>query len=48
MSMAVLDRTVKSLEVLDPATDEVVGRIPAGSPEAADAAVRAARAAQPA
>jgi len=38
----------ETLEVLDPATGELVGRIPAGSPEAADAAVRAARAAQPA
>ncbi len=46
--MAVLDRTVQTLDVLDPATGEVVGSIPAGSPEAADAAVRAARAAQPA
>jgi len=34
------------LDVLDPATGEVVGRIPTGSPDAADAAVRAARAAQ--
>jgi acyl-CoA reductase-like NAD-dependent aldehyde dehydrogenase len=40
-------RAVRTLDVLDPATGEVVGRIPAGSPEAADAAVRAARAAQP-
>jgi succinate-semialdehyde dehydrogenase/glutarate-semialdehyde dehydrogenase len=47
-SMAVLDRTMQTLDVLDPATGEVVGSIPAGSPEAADAAVRAARAAQPA
>ena len=36
------------LEVRDPATGEPIGRIPAGSPEAAGAAVRAARAAQPA
>lgn len=36
------------LDVLDPATGGVVGRIPAGSTEAADAAVCAARAAQPA
>ena len=36
------------MDVLDPATGEVVGRIPVGSAEAADAAVRAARAAQPA
>jgi succinate-semialdehyde dehydrogenase/glutarate-semialdehyde dehydrogenase len=35
------------LEVIDPATGEAIGRIPAGSAEAADAAVRAARAAQP-
>ncbi len=34
------------LDVLDPATGELVGRIPAGSPEAVDAAVRAARTAQ--
>src|SRR3954465_12674033 len=37
-----------ALDVRDPATGEVVGTIPAGSPEAADRAVRAARAAQPA
>jgi len=37
----------QTLDVLDPATGEVVGTISAGSPEAADAAVRAARAAQP-
>ena len=37
-----------TLDVCDPATGEVIGQIPAGSPEAADAAVRAARAAQPA
>ena len=36
----------QTLDVLDPATGEVVGTISAGSPEAADAAVRAARAAQ--
>ena len=41
-------RATHSLDVLDPATGEAVGRIPAGSPEAVDAAVRAARAAQPA
>jgi len=41
-------RASASIDVLDPATGEVVGRIPAGSPEAVDAAVRAARAAQPA
>ncbi len=35
-----------TIDVLDPATGEVVGVIPAGSPEAADAAVRAARTAQ--
>jgi acyl-CoA reductase-like NAD-dependent aldehyde dehydrogenase len=40
-------RASAGLDVLDPATGEVVGRIPAGSPDAADAAVRAARAAQP-
>jgi acyl-CoA reductase-like NAD-dependent aldehyde dehydrogenase len=50
--MTVLDLTrnaryTDTIEVLDPATGDVVGRIPAGSPEAADAAVRAARAAQP-
>src|SRR3954468_5706780 len=37
-----------ALDVRDPATGEVVGTIRAGSPEAADRAVRAARAAQPA
>src|SRR5215217_2720068 len=37
-----------ALDVRDPATGEVVGTIPAGSPAAADRAVRAARAAQPA
>jgi acyl-CoA reductase-like NAD-dependent aldehyde dehydrogenase len=43
------ERTAQTpqLDVLDPATGEVVGRIPAGSSEAVDAAVRAARAAQP-
>ena len=51
--MTVLDLTESThkahcLDVLDPATGEVIGRIPAGSPDAADAAVRAARAAQPA
>jgi succinate-semialdehyde dehydrogenase/glutarate-semialdehyde dehydrogenase len=34
------------LDVVDPATDELLDTIPAGDPEAADAAVRAARAAQ--
>jgi acyl-CoA reductase-like NAD-dependent aldehyde dehydrogenase len=43
--MSVLAPTAE-LEVVDPATGEEIGRIPAGSPEAADAAVRAARAAQ--
>jgi acyl-CoA reductase-like NAD-dependent aldehyde dehydrogenase len=51
--MSLLDLTettaaTSRLDVLDPATGEVVGRIPTGSPAAADAAVRAARAAQPA
>jgi len=41
-------RAAASLDVRDPTTGEVVGRIPAGSPEAVDAAVRSARAAQPA
>ena len=36
------------LDVRDPATEELLGRIPAGSAETADQAVRAARAAQPA
>jgi acyl-CoA reductase-like NAD-dependent aldehyde dehydrogenase len=36
------------LEVLDPATGEAIGTIPAGSAESADAAVRAAHAAFPA
>src|SRR3954471_16059777 len=45
--MTLLDSPVAtSLDVRDPATGEVVGTIPPGSPEAADAAVRAARAAQ--
>ena len=48
--MTVLDPTERapahSLDVRDPATGELIGRIPAGSPEAADAAVRAARAAR--
>ena len=35
------------IDVVDPATGELVGRIPAGSTEAADAAVGAARAAAP-
>src|SRR4051794_3060116 len=47
--MTVLDSPPEtSLDVRDPATGEVVGAISAGSPEAADRAVRAARAAQPA
>src|SRR3954470_5624124 len=37
-----------AIDVRDPATGEVVGSIPAGSPEAVDHAVLAARAAQPA
>src|SRR3954470_219504 len=37
-----------SLDVCAPATGEVVGSIPPGSPDAADGAVRAAREAQPA
>src|SRR3954470_5088261 len=37
-----------ALDVRDPASGELVGTIPAGSPEAAHRAVRAARAAQPA
>jgi acyl-CoA reductase-like NAD-dependent aldehyde dehydrogenase len=41
-------RSTATIDVLDPATGDVIGGIPAGSPEAADAAVRAARAAQPA
>ena len=36
-----------TLEVLDPATGERIGTIPAGDPAQAGAAVRAARAAQP-
>src|SRR3954471_16744221 len=47
--MTLLDSPVAtSLDVRDPATGEVVGTIPTGSAEAADAAVRAAREAQPA
>jgi acyl-CoA reductase-like NAD-dependent aldehyde dehydrogenase len=50
--MTVLDlttntRPAQTLDVLDPATGELVGRIPAGSADAADTAVRIARAAQP-
>src|SRR4051794_13661180 len=45
--MTLLDSpAATSLDVRDPATGEVVGTIPAGSPEAAERAVRAARAAQ--
>jgi acyl-CoA reductase-like NAD-dependent aldehyde dehydrogenase len=48
--MSALDTPVSSheLDVSDPATGEVIGRIAHGSPEAADHAVCAARAAQPA
>ena len=48
--MGVIERThaTAELEVLDPATGEAIGRIPAGSTEAADAAVCRARAAYPA
>jgi acyl-CoA reductase-like NAD-dependent aldehyde dehydrogenase len=47
--MTVVDQVAgATIEVLDPATGEPLGSIPAGSPEAADAAVRAARAAWPA
>jgi len=46
--MALLaDTSHATLEVLDPATGEPIGSIPTGSAEAADEAVRAARAAQP-
>src|SRR3954454_17977831 len=34
-----------SIEVVNPTTEEVIGRIPEGTPEDADRAVRAARAA---
>jgi acyl-CoA reductase-like NAD-dependent aldehyde dehydrogenase len=44
--MAVDTRT-EQIEVLDPATGEAIGRIPAGDEEEAGAAVRAARAALP-
>jgi acyl-CoA reductase-like NAD-dependent aldehyde dehydrogenase len=48
MSLLERDQTATdSIDVLDPATGERLGTIPAGSAEAADAAVRAARAAQP-
>jgi succinate-semialdehyde dehydrogenase/glutarate-semialdehyde dehydrogenase len=47
--MTVLDRhAAETIEVVDPATGEALGAIPAGSPEAAVAAVRSARAAWPA
>src|SRR4051794_5964235 len=36
-----------TIGVLDPATGEEIGRIPAGDPDAVDAAVAAAHAAQP-
>jgi len=42
------DLATDRLVVLDPSTGEPLDAIPAGSPEAADAAVRAARRAQPA
>ena len=47
MSVADQAQAALTIDVLDPATGELVGEIPAGSPEAVDAAVRAARAAQP-
>src|SRR3954451_22771301 len=49
-AMTMLDTTPRTaeIEVLDPATGEALGAIPAGSSQAADDAVRAARAAQPA
>ena len=34
-----------SIEVVNPTTEEVIGRVPEGTPEDADRAVRAARAA---
>jgi succinate-semialdehyde dehydrogenase/glutarate-semialdehyde dehydrogenase len=40
--------TTETIAVVDPATGEEIGTIPAGDPAAADAAARAARAAQPA
>jgi acyl-CoA reductase-like NAD-dependent aldehyde dehydrogenase len=48
--MGVIERThtTAELEVLDPATGEAIGAIPAGSTEAADAAVCRARDAHPA
>jgi succinate-semialdehyde dehydrogenase/glutarate-semialdehyde dehydrogenase len=46
MSITTSERT--TIEVLDPATGDVLDAIPAGDEAAADAAVRAARAAQPA
>jgi acyl-CoA reductase-like NAD-dependent aldehyde dehydrogenase len=48
--MGVIDtarRTGTELDVLDPATGDAIGRIPAGSAEAADSAVGTARRAQP-
>lgn len=45
-----LERTVMAsdhtIAVLDPSTGEEIGRVPAGNPEAVDAAVPAARPAQ--
>jgi len=46
-SDAPADAPVATIDVLDPATGDVLGAIPAGDAAAADAAVRAARAAQP-
>jgi succinate-semialdehyde dehydrogenase/glutarate-semialdehyde dehydrogenase len=47
--MSVIESThAAELDVLDPATGEPIGRIPAGSTEAADGAVSRARAAYPA
>ncbi|HEU4973440.1 MAG TPA: aldehyde dehydrogenase family protein [Baekduia sp.] len=46
--MAATAAPTDTIEIRDPSNGEPVGTIPAGDPEAVDAAVRAARAAQPA
>jgi len=47
MTVLQTDPATDRLVVLDPSTGEAIDAIPAGTPEAADLAVRAARAAQP-
>ena len=47
MTAATTSPATAAIDVLDPSTGEPIGAIPAGDASAADAAVRAARAAQP-